>query len=85
MLAAMRAQVDVGDRALDERHDRLLDARGVADQREHRPVVRRVGRVVEQAHALHAADGVGHRGDDLGPPSFAHVGNAFDQHEIIEF
>ena len=30
-------------------------------------------------------NGVGHGCDDLGTPSFAHVGNAFDQHEIIEF
>ena len=50
----MRPQIDVGDRALEQREHRALDAGRVAGEREHRSVVRRVGRVVEQAHAVHA-------------------------------
>ena len=46
-----RAQIDVGDRALEQRQHGALDAGGVAREREHRSVVRRVGGVVEQADA----------------------------------
>ncbi len=43
MFAAMRAQVDVRDRALEEHQHRLLEAGRVADDREHGTIVRRVG------------------------------------------
>ena len=85
MLAAVRAEIDVGDRALEQRQHRPLDAVRVAGEREDRSVVRRVGRVVEQADAAHRADRGGHRRDDLGTPPFADVRNAFDQHKGVRF
>ncbi len=85
MLAAMRAQIDVGDRALEQRQHRALDAGGVAGEREDRAVVRRVGGVIEQAHAVDRANRVGHRRDDLGPASFADVRHAFDDHTSRRF
>ena len=43
MLPAMRAQIDVGDGALDERQHRRLDAGRIPGEREDRSVVRRIG------------------------------------------
>ena len=80
MLALVGAQVDIGDRALEERHDGALDPGGVADQREDGPVVRRVRRVIEETHARHPPDGAGHRGDHVRAASLADVGNALNQH-----
>ncbi len=85
MLAAMRAQIDVGDGALEQRQHGALDAGCVADQREHGSVVRRVRGMVEQADAVDRADRGGHRRDDLGPAALAHVRNAFDQHQDARF
>ncbi len=81
VLAAVRPEVDVGDGPFDERQDGSLDAVGVAGEGEDGTVVRRVRGMVEQADAFDAPHGVGHGRDDLGPASFAHVGNAFDEHE----
>ena len=78
MLAGVRAEIDRGDRALVHREHRRLDRRRVAGHREHRSVVRRVRRIVEQADARHGADGGGDRLDDFGPPPLADVGNALD-------
>ena len=78
VLAAMRPQIDVGDGARDQREDGVSDALGVARQRENRAVVRRIGRMVEQAHAGDAADGDRHLVDDLGPAALAHIRNALD-------
>ena len=55
MLAAMGAEVDVGDGPFEERQHGLFE-RTIADEREDRAVVRRVGGVVEQAHAGHARE-----------------------------
>ena len=79
MLALVRAQVDVPRRACSYIASiAAFSGRGVAGEREDRTVVRRVGRIVEQAHARHRADGGGDRLDDLGPAPFADVGNALD-------
>ena len=51
MFAAVLAQIDGLDRDLEERQDGRLDGGRVAGEREDRPVVRRVGGMVEQAHA----------------------------------
>ena len=80
MLAVVRAQIEIGDRALDEREHRLLDANGIAGEREHRAVVRGVGGEVEEADARHPPDRVGHGRDDLGPPALADVRDTLDQH-----
>ena len=83
VLTAVRAQVDVGRRALEERQDGVLEASRVADHGEHRAVVRRVRGMIEQPYAGNATDRLGHRRDDIRPPSLADVGNALDQrHEI---
>ena len=55
-------------------------ARGIAGESEDRAVVRGVGGVIEQAHAVDGANRIGHRRDDLGPPPLADVGHAFDDH-----
>ena len=51
MLAAVLAQIDGLDGDGEERQRRRLDRGGVAGEREDRAVVRRVGRMVEQADA----------------------------------
>ena len=78
MLAAVGAQIDVGGGALEQRQHGAFDTVGVAEQREHRAVVRRIRRMVEQADTRYRADRRGHRRDDLGTPSLADVGNALD-------
>jgi len=83
MFALVRAQVDVGDRALEERHDGALDSGGIADQSEDGPVVRWVRRMIEQTHTRHPPDGAGHRGDHVRAASLADVGDALNQHEVL--
>jgi hypothetical protein len=78
MLAAMRSEIDRGERHLEEGEHGVLNSDGVTRKRVHRAVVRGIGRHVEQLRARHALDGAGEPGDDLGPASFAYVGNAFD-------
>ena len=79
MLALVLPQVDRRRaRLLEERQRRRLDRGGVAGQREHRAVVRRVGGVVEQADARRLPDRVREALDDLGAAAFADVGNGFD-------
>jgi len=51
MLAAMLAQVDVGNRALEQREDRPLNGCGRSDEREDGAVVRGIGRRVEEPDA----------------------------------
>jgi len=85
MLAAVAAEIDVGDRSFEQCEDRLFDAVCIAHEREHRSVVRWIGGVVEQAHSRHGADGRGHGRDDLRTAAFAHIGNAFDQHKGVRF
>ena len=84
MLAGVAAEVDIGDRTFEQRQYRSLDAGRVAGQREHGSVVRRIGGMIEQADTGDTADCGGHRRDDLGAPSLAHVGDAFDQHKGLD-
>ena len=80
MLAFVRAEIDVGNGALEERHHRALDAGLIASEREHRSVVRGVGGMIEQAHAGHGRNRVDHARDHVGTTAFADVRNAFDEH-----
>ena len=78
MFAGVRAEIDVRDDRLEEGEHRLLDRAGVAGERQHRPVVRRVGRVVQHPDARHLpepGDGPLHH---LRPSPLADVGHAFD-------
>ena len=74
----MRPEVDVSDGVSEQREYAALDAGSVADQRKDRSVVRRIGGMVEQAHAADVSQGLSHARDDLCPAALAHVGNAFD-------
>ena len=58
MLAGVRPQVDRRRCRLEQREHGGLERRRFAGQRQHRSVVRGIGRVVEHAHARHAAHGV---------------------------
>ena len=79
MLALVRSQIDVGDRPLEERQHGTLDPGRVACEREDRPVVRLIGRVIEEADAWRRADRFCHRRDRVGASAFADVRNALDQ------
>ena len=86
MLARVRAQIDARrPRARTARGPPPSTRRGVAGEREHRAVVRRVGRVVEQPHAGRRR-GSRRRcaATTSGAASFADVGNAFDQHTRVD-
>ena len=78
VLARMRPEVDRGNSGVVERENRGLHRGLVADERDHRPVVRAVGRMVEHAHAGRGADGGDDPLDDLGPAAFADVGDRLD-------
>ena len=81
----MRAQVDIGDRALEQRQHRAFDTGGVTRKGEDGAVMGRVGLIVEQAHAVDRPDGVRHCGHDLGTASFADIRHAFDDHTTRRF
>jgi hypothetical protein len=80
MDAAMMAHVDGGDRALEQAEDSLLQRGGLAGDGEDRPVVRRIGRAIEEHHAGDCADARRKGVNDLETRAFAHVRHALDNH-----
>jgi len=78
MFALVGAQVDGGNRALEQFGHTGREGFGRAGQREDRAVMVGVGLHVEHAQAGDRAQRVGQGGDHFGPAAFADVGNAFN-------
>ena len=84
MLTAMRAEIDVRDGSFEQGQHRMLHAVRIADEREHRSIVRRIRGVIEQVHAVDRSDRRRHRRHDLRTSSLTHVRNAFDEHRELD-
>ena len=83
VLALMGVHVDLvdrsGDQALEGRRDGLV----LAGDREHRAVVARVARPVEQAARRARSDGLGQPVDDVEPAALGDVRDGLDQHPLM--
>ena len=75
----MVAQIDRVERGVEQGEDRLLHRLGLAGEREHRPVVGRVGRSIQQPDAIDRHNGLGDRVDDVRPAALADVRHALNQ------
>ncbi len=85
MLTAVLAQVDRLDGDSKERQGRCFDCGGISGEREDRPVVRRVGRMVEQADAWGRANRLRQALDDLGPAALTDIRDGFDDRHATLF
>jgi hypothetical protein len=82
MHAGMPPQIDASGGLLRKRDNRVFEGGRVPDERQHRAVVRRVGRAVEQADGVDRGDRVGERRDDRLVSSLADVGDALEQRHV---
>ena len=77
---ACDVHVDLVDRGRHQPLERVADRAVLAGHREHRAVVARVARPVEQVHAGTRLDRLGQPVDDLEPPALGDVRDGLDQH-----
>ena len=79
MLALMSREVDEVTGLRDASERSLGGALDRRDERDHRPVVRCIGRHVEQVNRLDGGDRIANGLDDLGPAAFGEIRNALDE------
>jgi hypothetical protein len=79
MLTRVLVHVDLADRARDQAFQRLGDGAGRPSKREHRAIVARIARPIEEMNAIDRADRRRQPIDDVETATLGYVRNRFDE------